>query len=112
MLGLVLIYWIGKTYYALAGKHGKNEWGYAILGVVVYYGGQIALGLFALMMTGLEGFDSEGGADIILNLAGAAVGGLICWMFYEYLKKKWNKPPPPKQGYDDVLDSDFLDEVA
>lgn len=41
MLALILIYFAGKAFYDLAGKHGKHQWGFAILGVASYYGGII-----------------------------------------------------------------------
>jgi hypothetical protein len=34
MLGLILIYFVGKAFYDLAGLHGKSQWGFAILGIV------------------------------------------------------------------------------
>ena len=39
MLGLILLFWIGKYFYKLAEKYNKSEWGFAILGIVVYYAG-------------------------------------------------------------------------
>ena len=35
MLGLLLIYFIGKYFYDLAAEFEKNKWLYAILGVVM-----------------------------------------------------------------------------
>ena len=51
MLGLVLLYWIGKYYYKLAEVYNKSQWGFAILGIVVYYAGIVvfafAVGIIA-----------------------------------------------------------------
>ena len=35
MLGLVLLYWIGKYFYKLAEEYDKSKWGFAILGLVL-----------------------------------------------------------------------------
>ena len=35
MLGIVLWYFIGKSFADLADDYGKSRWGYGILGVVV-----------------------------------------------------------------------------
>jgi len=37
MLGLLLIYFIGKYFYDLAILHEKSKWGWAVIGVVSYY---------------------------------------------------------------------------
>ena len=47
MLGFVLLYWIGKYFYELAEVYNKSQWRYAILGIVVYYGG---IGLFGIII--------------------------------------------------------------
>ncbi len=39
MLGLFLLYFIGKIFYQLAEAHNKNKWVFAILGVIAYYAG-------------------------------------------------------------------------
>ena len=41
MLGLLLLYFVGKYFYNLAKEYNKSNWGFAILGIVVYYGGII-----------------------------------------------------------------------
>lgn len=45
MLGILLLFFIGKYFYKLAEKFKKSQWGYTILGVVTYYGGTIIFGL-------------------------------------------------------------------
>ena len=44
MLGLLLLYWVGKYFYKLAEEHDKSKWGFAILGVVSYYAGIVVFG--------------------------------------------------------------------
>jgi uncharacterized membrane protein YdjX (TVP38/TMEM64 family) len=112
MLGLVLIYFLGKAFYDLAEKFQKNQWGYAILGIVVFYGFQIVIGLVAgvYMEINNPGFwdELDSGAEFALNLVGILFGGLAAFLFYNYLKKRWSaKPVQIKQS--DILDDDFLD---
>lgn len=47
MIGIFLIFWIGKSYYELAHEYDRSRWGYAILGIVTYYGGTF-LGAFII----------------------------------------------------------------
>ncbi|TDN87659.1 hypothetical protein DET49_111107 [Salegentibacter sp. 24] len=43
MLGLLLLYWIGKYHYRLAGEYDKSQWGFTILGIVAYYADSCSL---------------------------------------------------------------------
>lgn len=45
MLGILLIYFIGKYFYRLAEKFNQNKWLYAILGIVTYYVGTFVGGI-------------------------------------------------------------------
>ena len=44
LLGLILISFVGKAFYDLAGLHGKSQWGFAILGIATYYAGIMTAG--------------------------------------------------------------------
>lgn len=95
MLGLVLIYFVGKAFYDLAVKHGKHKWGYSILGVGSYYlgllGGGFLLGI-VLMLIGQEQFLMETN-EMILGLMAVPVGALCCWGLYVVLKRNWQGQP-------------------
>ena len=52
MLGIVLIYWLGKYFYQLAEKYNQNKWLYAILGIVVYYVSQLFFGFVLGILSG------------------------------------------------------------
>ncbi|WP_067146725.1 hypothetical protein [Pseudotamlana agarivorans] len=104
MLGLVLLYWIGKYFYKLAETHNKSQWGYAILGVITYYGGIIVCGfiivlLFELMSPGA--IDSVN--DSLLGILMLPFGILSCYLLYKYLEKKWQKEySNPAELIDDI----------
>lgn len=92
MLGLLLLYWIGKYYYQLAEKFNKSKWGFAILGIATYYGVMvIAILLFGIicLLAGIE-FDFEKN-ELILSLAGIPFGFAGVYFLYKFLEKKWEK---------------------
>lgn len=106
MLGLLLIYFIGKYFYDLAHEYGKSRWGYAILGVVSYYAGEIIGGA----MLGIAiAFGAEGLANVpelVLGLITVPVGILTCWGTYKLLQRQWQKSALLHRG--DTLDSDLI----
>ena len=89
MLSLLFIYFLGKSFYTLAGKHKQNAWLYAILGVLSYY---VATFLFAFILIGLEllfslGFENF--SDRTFGFITIPFGLLGCWGFYKLLEHKW-----------------------
>jgi len=49
MLGIFLIYFIGKKFAELAEQYDRHKWGYGILGVVAYYLGTIIFGVLYVL---------------------------------------------------------------
>ncbi|MEZ5038732.1 MAG: hypothetical protein R2828_02535 [Saprospiraceae bacterium] len=92
MLGLLLIYFIGKNFYDLAGKFNKNQWGFAIAGVVAYYLGTFIGGIVLAIC-----FDLFGGTSIdemnnfVLNLIALPFGILACLGLYLLLERNWER---------------------
>ncbi len=92
MLGLLLLYWIGKYFYKLAEEYHKNLWGFAILGVVVYYGGIFFFGIIAVVMMeiiypgSIDTFN-----ETLLSLLMIPFGILSSYLLYKYLEKVWKK---------------------
>ena len=105
MLGLFLIYHVGKQFFNLAELHGKNTWGYAIWGVISYYlalfAGSILVSL--IWMYRSPDFEITSNSEYLVGLAGIPFGILACWANYRYLKNKWTYV-----GVD--TDSDLLDQ--
>ncbi len=111
MLGLILIYFIGKSFYTLAETYHKNQWLYAILGVVSYYVGTFIAGIFIGLYYELYAATSlEDMSDIALGLIALPFGLLACWGFYTLLKKQWEKNLSSSDGSSmkDILDDDLL----
>jgi hypothetical protein len=89
MIGIFLIYWIGRKYYDLAMRHSRSAWGYAILGVVIYYSMQFFLGIFLGLMfpEGMTNLDNS--SKTVLNLLGIPIGLGAWWGIFIYLRNKW-----------------------
>jgi hypothetical protein len=108
MIGLVLLYFVGKAFYNLAGEHNKSQWGFAILGVVSYYIG-LFVGAFVIgiVYVAMEA-DLEGTNDFLLGLMALPVGVLTCWGFYKLLEFQWSKTPTFNSA-EEVLDANLID---
>ncbi|UTW60824.1 hypothetical protein KFE98_12395 [bacterium SCSIO 12741] len=103
MLGLILVYFIGKRFYDLAEKHDKHKWGFAIAGVASYYLGTMAFGFFLALYSEIWNPTLlEGTNDFAVGLMGVPFGVLACVGFYKLLKRSWEPKSVP-------LDSNVLD---
>ncbi len=107
MLGLFFIYFIGKAFYSLAEQYKKNKWGFAILGIVAYYGGTLITGILLGILAEFGLFDLETFPEYALGLIALPGGALSCWGTYQILKKNWSKSGKPIE--EDVLDGDMID---
>ena len=106
MIGLLLVYFIGKSYYELAGNYDKNKWGYAILGIVAYYMGTGLGGVLIGILALIGEFDVQGTPDMLLGLMALPIGLLSCWGLYKLLEKRWSKEPT-FYGDGSILDEDM-----
>ena len=91
MLGLLLIYFIGKQFYVLAENHKQNKWLFAILSVVVYYAAGLAFGVILGVFEIIFEWEIDWEDNVGINLLGIPVGLLACWGFYYLLKTRWEK---------------------
>ncbi|MEZ4829954.1 MAG: hypothetical protein R3C61_27280 [Bacteroidia bacterium] len=104
MLGLILIYFIGKYFYELADDHNKSKWGFAILGVVSYYAGTIIGGSVIGIIYGLTGNMPDDTDTFLLGLLAIPVGLLTCVGLYFLLKKMWSK--------EEIQKEDLIDQIG
>lgn len=103
MLGLILIYFIGKAFFDLAGEYNKSEWGFAILGIISYYFGTFIGGIILVMIGTFTGSDFfETSHRIILSLLSMPFGLLVCWIFYRILSSEWKYKSGKNSVGDDV----------
>ena len=92
MLGILLIYFIGKSFYKLAEIYNKQKWVFAILGIATYYAANIFVQL--VIIYGLDYYENELG----IALLGIPFGLLAWWGLYTYLKNDWSKLRKPKKS--------------
>lgn len=111
MLGILLIYYIGKYFYVLAGERGKSktiQWTFAVLGVVVYYLGTFVGGmLLGVLGYAFELFDIETMNDFLISLLALPFGVLACWGFYMILKNNWKTEHDTYINDDNILDANL-----
>ena len=102
MLALLLLYWIGKYFYELAGVYEKSQWGYAILGIVVYYGGIVVFSFGIGIITEIVSPGAIGSIDdTVLGIMMLPFGILSCYLLYKYFEKTWKKNKPVNE-LDDI----------
>jgi len=100
MLGLLLIYFIGKRFHDLADDYDKSKWGFAIIGIVTYYAVSILLGVVLVV---LEVDFIERMNDMVLGLLLAPFGILGCVLLHYFLDNKWsNEKPKTDKMIDDI----------
>ncbi|TWO31952.1 hypothetical protein E1J38_011260 [Seonamhaeicola sediminis] len=91
MLGLLLVYFIGKRFYDLSNEYNHNKWLYAILSVVVYYVAAFVLGIILALLDLLFEWGINWDNSFGWNLLGIPAGLLAVWGFYIILENKWKK---------------------
>jgi len=109
MLGIILIYFLGKYFYELAQDYYKHRWLFAILGVLSYYFGAIVIGGlllgFGLEFFGESSIDSY--SDIEISLMVIPFGIACAYLFYFLLKRQWKKEVlVAKDSIDDIGKTD------
>lgn len=107
MLGIVLIYFIGKYYYQLAEAFEKHRWGFAILGVVSYYVGTMVGGFVTAILDDLMGWGLDWENTWTLSLIALPFGLIFTTVLYYILKKQWEKETPViKDEIEDIGNSE------
>lgn len=92
MLGVLLIYFIGKRFYDLSEEYDQSKWGYAILGIVVYYAlGFLLVMVIVLLDVWVFNWDFDWDSSFGMNLLVLPFGLLAVWIFYHILENKWKK---------------------
>jgi amino acid permease len=110
MVGLILLYFVGKAFYDLAGLSNKSQWLYAILGVGSYYAGLFIGGV--LIAIGYELFigSIDGVNDTLLSFLALPIGVATCWGFYRILKSRWEGKETAADSAEEVLDAHLIDK--
>ncbi|SFT87608.1 hypothetical protein SAMN05216474_2836 [Lishizhenia tianjinensis] len=93
ILGLLLLYFIGKRFATLAEDHQKNKWLFAILGALSYYVGSFIGGIFIALIFMASGSldDLNGLGEIQYTIISLVFGIGTTVGFYQLLKYLWGK---------------------
>ncbi len=106
MLGLLLIYFVGKKFYELAESFDKNKWGIAILGVVFYYLGTFLVGILIGISASFGYFSNLLEAStLVLSIIALPFGLLTAWGLYAFLDNSWSNNT--KESNFDLLDDEL-----
>ena len=92
MLEILLVIFIGRKFYELADKHGRNKWGFGVLGVVSTYAILTLvsfLGAILIAMFRPEWLYSMN--DLVFVIICIPFALLGVWGLYTGLKKSWEK---------------------
>ena len=90
MLGILLIFIIGKYFYKLAQNYDKHGWLYGILGVICYYFGTMVGGFSIAIFSDLFAWNINFEDTLTLTLAAIPFGILFAAIFYFLLKRNWS----------------------
>jgi amino acid permease len=110
MVGLILLYFVGKAFYDLAGRHNKGQWLFAILGVGSYYAGLFIGAMIIGIVYELFIGSVDDVNDTVLGVMALPIGVLSCWGLYRILKSRWGKVETFSATSDEVLDANFIDQ--
>ncbi len=100
MLGLLLLYFIGKKYADLSGLHQKSKWPYVIAGIAAYYATTLCFGFILGVLHEMGTINLDGVHDFVINIIALPFGLLGTYLLYNFLEKKWDRRT--------VLDSEEL----
>jgi len=104
MLGILLIYFIGKRFYDLAAEFNQNKWLFAILSIVVYYAAGLLFGILLGVLDLFFEWNIDWDNNFGINLLGIPIGLLADWALYVVLENRWKKKV--------VLVKDEIDDIG
>lgn len=107
MLGILLLFFIGKFFYKLAEEFQKSKWGYAVLGVITYYAGTFIYGVLYSVIFFINNPDAfESDIDTwTLRLTAIPAGLGLAYLLYYLLKRSWEKS---KESNEESLNIDDI----
>ena len=103
MISILLLYFVGKMFFELAHQYKRKPWPYAILGVLVFYGGMILLGIFLeIIMVLVDSTIFLTLNSFVRTLVLIPLGILSAWILYKSLERNWKKKPMTSKN--DIID--------
>lgn len=110
MLGILLIYWVGKRYYRMAGYYGKSEWGHVFMALGIYFGSQFILGIVGALVFPdfFMTLESDKSQELLINLAGIVFGLLVWHIIFGVLEKKYES----ELSYEEDIEDDDISTIG
>lgn len=109
MLGIILLIFIGQSFYQLAKKHDKPVWLWVIISIATYYFGGVIFGLIYGLYLAVSGnyqaIDNISSADPIILLISIGGGVIAVWGLRKILEKNWKGQAPMDNS--DLIDNNF-----
>jgi energy-coupling factor transporter transmembrane protein EcfT len=100
MLQISFFYFAARYYYQLAESCRKQKYLYGILGIIIFYSGQVvgevAVETILYFVTFVFKQPQLTVYDSLWSMLSFPFGILICWMVYRLLKKKWQYEENPQ----------------
>jgi len=105
MLGIFILYFLGKSFYDLANRYGKSKWGYAIGGIAMYYISGLLFGIILAIGAEFTGSNFiEETSEFLLNLIGIVIGLGTCFGLYTFLERNLTeKSKTVEENLNDML---------
>lgn len=104
MLGILLIFFIGKYFYELAQDYYKHRWLYAVIGIITYYAAGAIFGVILGVSDLLFDFGIDWESAYGLELTTIPIGIAADYFLYRVLKKKWQNEA--------VIDKDEIQDIG
>lgn len=89
MLGILLIFFIGKYFYELAQDYYKHRWLYGVLGIAVYYFGTMIGGFIVAILSELFDWNINFESSLTLTVIAIPSGLIFAVVFYFLLQRNW-----------------------
>ncbi|MGL4632595.1 MAG: hypothetical protein ACRCVT_15435 [Leadbetterella sp.] len=91
MLGILLLYHLGRAFSNLAKEYDKKPWVWVVISLLVYFGSQLLTGVM-IGVFAPEYFPTPRSSDnIVFNLIGILIGLLFYYILYKICSYKWSK---------------------
>ncbi|MGY5352638.1 hypothetical protein ACXGQW_08765 [Wenyingzhuangia sp. IMCC45533] len=105
MLGILLLYFIGKKFYTLAEDYDKQKWKYTIFGILSYYGGVMVGGFLLGIIDGLF-LTTLTTTSNVAGILFIPFGITSCYLLYRYCDKKFNEEANNQDSINDIGNGD------
>ena len=106
MLGLIILYGLGKAFYDLATLHNKkSKWIYVVLGILSYYFFSFLAGILIALLADLPN-NPDAMSDTLLGLLAVPFALFFTLLLYLFLKNRWERQP--LEVTTDLLDDTFI----